>query len=461
MINKQKHSSSFRDPSGYIFVDNGVVKRRIEPIYFDQYKALKKRGLYKKLFSAGLLVEHNELHSTSTEIIIQPEQIPFITYPYEWSLNQYKEAALLTLRIQKFCLDNDMSLKDASAFNVTFHNGKATFIDTLSFDFYHENEPWRAFKQFVSHFLGPLLLAKYHGAPMLQLMSAFIDGIPVKVLASMLPSKTKINPFIYSNVHLLAKYENNFKDDYQGKTKTSSLSKKSQLNIIKSLYNFIKKIDLKESSEWGDYYSKVNYTESAFIQKSKIINSWVESLNVKTLIDIGGNDGTFVRQISSDLDQVLVCDIDNNAVNFNYNTLKANGETHITPFVLDVLSPSPAIGFNNKERQSFLERIKAFKPELTMALAVIHHMSLSGNIPFEMSAKFFASFSKYLIIEFPKRDDSWVKRLLNSKREFKEHFDFYNIKSFEEVYTGHFSIVEKVEINDSERVMYLLKVKNA
>ncbi|WP_370476811.1 class I SAM-dependent methyltransferase [Tamlana flava] len=461
MINKKNHSASFRDPSGYIFIDQGVVKRRINPIYFDQYKALKEKELFKKLFSASWLVKHKEVFSDDSQIIIEPEHIPFVTYPYEWSFGQFKEAALLTLKIQKFCLDNDMSLKDASAFNVTFFKGKAIFIDTLSFDFYQDNEPWRAFKQFVSHFLGPLLLARYHGASVLNSLINYIDGVPVKILSSMLPSKTKLNPFVYSNVHLLAKYEDEYKADYKGKTKKSTLSKKAQLNIIKTLYDFIKKIELKEQSEWGDYYNKINYSKSAFEQKSKIINQWIRDLKIKTLIDIGGNDGTFVRRIDTDLEQALICDIDNNAVGHNYKILKDNGETYITPFVLDMLNPSPAIGFNNKERDSFLERIKGFKPDITLALAVIHHMTLSGNIPFVMSAEFFASFSNCLIIEFPKRKDSWVERLLNAKREFKEHFNFYNIESFEEAYIESFDIVEKQEIKDSERVMYLLKNKNA
>ena len=200
MTNKERHSASFRDPSGYIFTENGVIKRSILPIYFEQYKSLSDTGFFNKLFQNGLLIPHQELANNDDEIVIQPDQISFITYPYEWSFNQYKEAALLTLKIQKFSIENGFSLKDASAFNCTFHNGKAVFIDTLSFDFYQENKPWRAYKQFITHFLGPLLLAHYHGAQSLKLMSNFIDGIPVKMLATMLPFKTKLNLFLYSNI---------------------------------------------------------------------------------------------------------------------------------------------------------------------------------------------------------------------------------------------------------------------
>lgn len=452
-------SSSFRDPSGYVFIENGLVRRVIKPIYFKQYNSLVDSGFFKKLFQNKLLIEHEELLNNPSQIIIQPEQIPFITYPYEWCFNQFKEAALLTLKIQKFALEHNFSLKDASAFNIAYHKGKAIFIDTLSFDFYVENEPWRAYKQFISHFLAPLLLAHYHGSQSLRLMSNFIDGIPIKTLSSLLPFITKLNPFLYSNVHLLAKFEDKYNEDYSQKDKRIRLSKKSQLNIIKSLYAFIKKLSLKESSEWGDYYAKINYSDSAFNLKSDIINVWVNKLGVKTLIDIGGNDGTLIRRIRHKIEQALVCDIDNKAVDFNYTEIKKNKEINTLPFVLDVLSPSAAIGFNNKERESFLDRIQKFAPDVTLALAVIHHMSLSGNITFSMSAKFFASFSKYLIIEFPKRNDSWVERLLNTKGTFKDHFNFYNIEEFENAYTNYFKLIEKTLIENSERVMYLFQVK--
>lgn len=459
MTNKQKHSSSFRDPSGYIFFDEGIVKRNINPIYFKQYNSLKDSGFFKKLIKNGLLVKHEEVLVSNDAIIIKPENIPFITYPYEWSFYQYKEAALLTLKLQKYCIEHNYSLKDASAFNVTFHNGKAVFIDTLSFDFYEENKPWRAYKQFITHFFGPLLLAHYHGTQSLKLMSSFMDGIPVNMLSSMLPFKTKLNPFLYSNIHLLAKFEDKHNEDYKGETKATSLSKRGQLNIIRSLYDYIKKLDLKENSEWGNYYDKTNYSNDAFKLKESMINNWVSKLVIKTVIDVGGNDGTFVRSINTELEQALVCDIDNNAVDFNYKTLKQNKETFMTPFVLDVLNPSANIGFNNNERFSFLKRIKEFAPDVTLALAVIHHMSLSGNITFEMSSKFFATFSNYLIIEFPKRNDSWVQRLLNSKVDFRDHFDFYNIDNFESEYLNYFEIMDKESIENSERVMYLLKVK--
>lgn len=456
MSHSAKHTSSFRDPSGYVFIENGVVKRRILPIYFKQYKSLGV-SFYQKLFRSGHLIPHVELVNNETEIIIQPEPIPFITYPYEWSFNQYKAAALLTLKLHNFSLKHNFILKDASAFNITLHKGSPIFIDTLSFDFYVENQPWRAYKQFVMHFLGPLVLAYYNGAQSLKFMSSFIDGVPLRMLSKMLPYKTKLHPFLYANIHLLAKFENKHNEDYKGSKRMATLSKKGQLKMVESLYDFIQNLTLKEHTEWGNYYDKINYSDLAFQQKSTIVNHWIAKINAKTLIDIGGNDGTFVRKISTELTTALVCDIDATSIDLNFNAIKEGKESHITPFVLDVLNPSAGIGFQNSERFSFIDRIVKFAPDVTLALAVIHHITLSGNVPFERSAEFFASFSKYLIIEFPDRSDSWVQRLLSTKMEFQTHFEGYNLENFEFSYLKTFDLIEKINISHSNRVMCFFK----
>lgn len=461
MTNNSRHASSYRDPSGHVYVENGIIKRIIFPSYFPQYEALETAGFFQKAFQHKLLIPHEEIEKSATQICIQPAQIPFITYPYEWSFQQYKEAALHTLKLQKYALQNNFSLKDATAYNIAFYKGNAIFIDTLSLDFYAENTPWRAYKQFITHFLGPLVVAKYHGAEFLKTMSNFIDGIPLKLIASLLPGKTKLNPFLYTNIHLLAKYENKHQEENVKESKQASLSKKGLFNIIDNLYNYIKKLQLKEQSEWGNYYQKTNYSDTAFQQKSIIINDWIQNIQAKSVIDVGGNDGTFVRQITSEIDVALVGDIDNNAVDENYYTVKKDKEQNMLPFVIDLLNPSAAIGFQNTERFSFIQRVQEFQPDATLALALIHHLSLTGNVPFENSAAFFASFSKNLIIEFPKRADSYATRLLNAKAEFKDQFGHYNLEHFEKTYSEHFELIAKTAITDSERVLYLFKNKKS
>lgn len=452
-----RHEASFRDPSGYMSLQDGVLRRIIKPIYFPQYQALKEQGVFDTLIGKGLLIPHTETEVTEDQIVLTPEPVPFITNPYEWSFTQFKHAALLTLQLHKFALSRGFILKDATAYNIAFYKGKPVFIDTLSFDFYQEGQPWRAYKQFIMHFLGPLVLARYHGTEIFKMLQTHIDGIPVSLISSLLPWKTRFNPTIYTNIHLLAKLEKKHEDDYKAEADVRKISRKAQLNIIESLFDFIKKLKVKESSEWGDYYDKTNYDNQAFNAKKELIRQWVQPLDVKRLIDIGGNDGTFARAVADLAGDILVSDIDPVAVEQNYKLVQENKENHIVPFVGDVLQPAPGIGLNNQERRSLIRRLEQYQPDVTMALALIHHLTLSGNVPFDKSAEFFARFSNHLIIEFPTREDSWVQSLLLRKREFINHFDFYSQSNFEAGYELYFDTVEKQTIPGSKRVLYHLK----
>lgn len=454
-MESKRNTSSFRDPSGYVFIEDKTVKRVINPIYFEQYEELTSSGFFQELIDKKYLIPHREVSKTASEIIIEATKIPFINYPYEWSFLQYKHAALLTLKIQKVCLEHNFTLKDASAFNVTFHEGKPIFIDTLSFDFYQENNPWLAYKQFIMHFLGPLVLAKYYGQEHLKTLSQNLEGISIQKLSKLLPFKSFFNPTILTNIHLLAKYDKKYESDK--KTVSNNLSKASQMKLLDGLYDFISNLSVNENTEWDHYYNQINYNEEAYQFKKAYTKDWFLSIKGKTLIDIGGNDGTFSRELKDLASFLIVADVDPNAVEQNYRQILKNKEKLILPIVADVLNPPANYGFNNQERFSFIERVSDLNLDGCLALAVIHHITLSGNIPFSLSAQFFSKMSPNLLIEFPTRNDSWVQFLLDSKRDFKGYFDFYNEANFEKEYSVYFEIVKKEKIISSERILYSLK----
>jgi 16S rRNA A1518/A1519 N6-dimethyltransferase RsmA/KsgA/DIM1 with predicted DNA glycosylase/AP lyase activity len=458
-MESKRITSSFRDPSGYVFKDENSIKRIINPIYFPQYNALTNNGFYNKLFDKNFLIPHKEISKNEDQIVIEPHTIPFINYPYEWSFLQYKHAALLTLKIQKYCLENNFTLKDATAFNITFHEGKPIFIDSLSFDFYIENTPWHAYKQFIMHFLGPLVLSYYYGLDYLKILSYDIDGISIEKLSKLLPTKSYLSTTILTNIHLLAKFEKKYASDK--KSGKNNLSKTSQIKLLEGIYDFIKNLKVKENTEWDHYYNQTNYKDDAISIKKELTKQWFDSINGKTLIDIGGNDGTFSRQLLQRASLLLVADVDANAVEQNYKQTIANKEKTIVPIVIDVLNPPANYGFNNKERFSFIDRVHELKLDGCLALAVIHHITLTGNIPFGLSAQFFAKMANNLLIEFPTREDSWVQFLLESKREFANHFDFYNEENFESEYAVFYNIVKKEVIPNTNRILYSLKLRDS
>lgn len=450
-------AASYRDPSGFIFADNGMLKRQINPVFFQEYDAAVKADLFQELFKKGWLVRHEEIQRDEEKIILLPEQIPLITYPYEWSFTQYKHAAQLTLRLQMFLLEHGFSLKDASAFNITFHNGKAVFIDTLSIERYKENEPWRALQQFEMHFFSILLLSQKYGAHYLKTLASEINGKDLKETASLLGWKSKLHPVIYPNIHLMAKDDSKISATLSN-DRVPNVSKASQLKILKVLESHISEMSLSESTEWTAYYDQTNYDFASFGLKKEWIHSWSKEINAYKAIDLGGNDGTFARELPDCIHTIIVSDIDQAAIDHCYKTeLKAGQKSKIIPMVCDLMQPSPSIGFANQERQSFIDRTQKFHPDLSLALALIHHITLTGNVPFDMSAAFFASLSPYLIIEFPDREDSWVQYILDSKRDARHLFDDYGVSAFAKAYSQFYHFDKQEIIPGTHRTLFLMR----
>jgi hypothetical protein len=201
--------ASFRDPSGFLFTRQGVLYRQVNQEYRTHYDLLMSSGLYTRLVGMGLLIPHDEVAEQPQESevayrVIRPEPLEFVSYPYEWSFSQLKDAALATLAIQKQSLEAGMVLKDASMYNIQFFHGKPVLIDTLSFETYREGDPWVAYRQFCQHFLAPLALMAHTDVRLSQLLRVYIDGIPLDLAARLLPRRTRYGLGLATHIHLHA-----------------------------------------------------------------------------------------------------------------------------------------------------------------------------------------------------------------------------------------------------------------
>jgi hypothetical protein len=161
-------AASFRDPSGVVFTRAGTLYRQINPVFAAEFEACTASGLYEALASERMLVRHRAASpslalSAHAHAVIEPARVPFVSYPYEWCFSELRDAALLTLDLQAAALRRGFILRDASAYNVQFVDGRPLFIDTLSFERYCEGEPWAAYRQFCEHFLLPLALMAGRG----------------------------------------------------------------------------------------------------------------------------------------------------------------------------------------------------------------------------------------------------------------------------------------------------------
>lgn len=452
-------SSSFRDPAGFLFTHDGVLLRQVNQCYKENYDHLLSSGLFEKLVQNRILVPHKESsHPPANEAIaykiIEPEKIPFISYPYEWCFGQLKDAALLTLEIQKLALEHDMSLKDASAYNIQFFKGKPIFIDTLSFERYQEGKPWQAYRQFCQHFLAPLSLMHYTHLSTGKLSTLWVDGIPLDIAASFLPFWSRLSPSIFLHIHLHAKSQAQYGNTSIA-SKKLAISRTQLLAIIDNLENCIQRLHLpKQFTEWGDYYNNTNYNQTSFEQKKHIISEYLKESAPHMVWDLGGNDGTFSRLASNESIFTVCFDIDPIAVNKNYQAVKTKNEKNILPLIFDLTNPSPNIGWASKERDNLAKRGPA---DTILALAIIHHLAISNNLPFAHIANYFSKLGKYLIIEFVPKEDSNTQKLLRNRVDI---FDQYSQEHFEHAFGKFFHIQRKNPISNSIRTMYLMKNHN-
>jgi hypothetical protein len=404
----------------------------------------------------NLLIPHKEIDVPAPEPdkaykIIKPEPIPFISHPYEWCFAQLKDAALTSFKIQKIALDFEMTLKDCSAYNIQFIKGKPIFIDTLSFEKYHEGQPWIAYRQSCQHFLAPLALMSYRDIRLNQLFRIYIDGVPLDLASSLLPSSTNFKVSLLSHIHLHARSQKHFAGK-SVKISGHKISRLSFMGLIDNLESAIKKIDWKaKGTEWADYYEDTNYSTGAINHKKKIVAEFLDETNSEIVWDLGANDGLFSRIASDKKILTISFDIDPAAVQKNYIQSVKNNEKYILPLLLDLTNPSPGIGWENTERISLMQRGPA---DTAFALALIHHLAISNNLPIGKIANFFSQVCKSLIIEFIPKDDSQVQRLLSTREDI---FPEYTQQDFEIEFKKYFTINNIENIKDSKRTMYLMK----
>ncbi|HYO67091.1 MAG TPA: hypothetical protein VEU33_13530, partial [Archangium sp.] len=210
-------AASFRDPSGFVFRREGIVYRQVNDSYREDFALLQGSGLHAELVQAGQLIPHEEVDlglaaAPGAHKVLRPRQLPFVSYPYEWSFSQLQDAALLTLDVQEKALARGLSLKDASAYNVQLVDGRPMLIDTLSFEKYEEGRPWVAYRQFCQHFLAPLALMSHTDVRLGQLLRLYIDGIPLDLASRLLPGRTRFSFALGMHVHAHARSQQKYAD---------------------------------------------------------------------------------------------------------------------------------------------------------------------------------------------------------------------------------------------------------
>jgi hypothetical protein len=456
-MNSEEVGASFRDPSGFVVRHRGEYLRVVREVYRTHYEHLRDSGLYRELVDQGLLVPHEEIVSgplfPEAYLVLRPRQLDFVSYPYEWCFSQLKDAALLTLQIQRAAMRHGLSLKDASAFNIQFLDGRPVLIDTLSFETMTAAKPWVAYHQFCRHFLAPLALMSYRDGRLGALLRLHLDGVPLPLAAKLLPWRSCASFGLLVHLHLhaagLSSLSGRNPQKAPGRYSSSSLH-----GLIGSLESSVRRLRWNvPRTAWRDYY-RADVASSAYLHhKQGLIERLLEEPKPKSVWDLGTNTGLFSRVCTARGIRTVSFDADPACVEMNYLQCKKLNDKLLLPLVLDLTNPSPALGWENLERLPWLERPT---PDLALALALVHHLAIGHNVPFKRLARLFHRVGPWLIVEWVPKNDPMAQGLLRAREDI---FADYTLAAFEEQFASYFEVRHREPLQDSQRVLYVMRRK--
>ena len=460
-----REPGSYRDPSGFVFRHDGVLYRQINEPFANEWAAFESSGLHKALVDEGLLVADQpaslELAPEPGAVaVIEPDELEFISYPFEWSFSQLKDAALLTLRAQALAGERGMTLRDASAYNVQFKHGKPILIDTLSFERAAPDQPWKPYRQFCENFLAPLALMAHRDGRLGQLLRTWIDGVPLDLASELLPRSTRyLAPGLAAHIHLHARAQRQHAGSSGPEASTAprtvTMSETRRLALLDHLRRTVEGLHLPaHGTVWADYADRTSSSEAGTASKESIVREMLQAVAAeggKRAWDMGANTGRYSQIAAEAGFWVLALDIDWAAVERHYLALRTSGEQRITPLLADIAEPSPAIGWENTERGSLIERSNA---DVLVALALVHHLAIGRNVPLPMISRLMARLSPNLIVEWIPKVDPMCKRLLAAREDI---FADYSADGFRSAFGRDFEIIEERPIEDSGRVLFRMR----
>ena len=452
-------SISYRDTAARVVKKETGHCRYIFHEYKAEYDHLMQSGLYQELTQKGLLIEHQEIEididSPKVYKLLFPFQIPFQSYPFEWSYTQWRKAILAHLKINHIALKYGMILKDATPYNFYLTGGGAVMFDTSSFMFFKENDKWVGYIQFCEEFLSPVALMHYNGAEWSKLTMANLRGIPLSFVSKQLPLKSWFNLTTLLHIHLHSKYSRNNQskeiEDKKKKGFTSEKIKSLQKMIFKTISNWAEPFQY--TNHWADYYENDIESLEYLKDKESIIRKWLEIIRPKSVLDLGANTGKFSFIAAEYAERVIGLEGDEKCVDVIEDQISIIND-NIYTLVGNIAKPSPKIGLMNGLTDSIFKRCNS---ELVLGLALVHHLYISNRLNFDQITLIFAMFSnRYLIVEFIPNTDNKMQMLIkdnNIKLEKYTESDF--IKSTE----LHFSVIYSKQLENSSRIIYLLKIK--
>ena len=475
----QRDRGSFRDPDGYIVQRGDRIFRVILPTAVERWRQFAASGLAAELQSAGLLVASRELEAQAvpedlplpaSALVLEHERIPFISYLYEWTFAMLRDAALLQLDIMERALRHNWILKDATAYNVQFRGVTPLFIDVLSFSPLGPGEPWAGYNQFCRIMLYPLMLQAYKQIPFQPWLRSELEGIDPVIFSRMFRGLERRRRGVLSHVTAQSYLQRKFDSagySVRQQIKSAGMTQQMIARNVQKLRELVLSLQLpREKTAWSDY-SRTHYSDDALARKEAFVSECVAGRQFRLVWDLGCNDGRFSRLLAVSAHTVVAMDADAGSIDRLYGQLRMEHRSsgslsseeipagvkgvNILPLLMNVASPSPAQGWANRERAALVDR---GKPDLTLALALVHHLRITANVPLAALVQWLAETTRELVIEIISKDDPMVQRLLLNK---DDTYADYSRDAFEQYLERWFKIERRAELPGGTRTLYHAK----
>lgn len=413
--------------------------------------------------SAGRIVATTELVDSERQSlpgiatcagVLRHDRIPFITYPYEWCFSMLREAALLHLEILREALPAGIILKDSSPYNVQYLGTQPVFIDLGSFVRHPAGEPWFGYRQFCEMMLFPLQLQALRQIDIQPILRVKLDGISARDFLRPLSWRDlfRRGVFVHGWLQSLLERQAGSQADTLGTLKSSGFDRSLILNNLSGLTRIVERLRwTPDLTQWTNYRHALPHVVRDVQLKSEFVDR-ICSAAPRTLVwDLGCNDGHFSRIAAAHAKTVLALDQDHGCVERLYHELRAGTIRNVIPLCMDLLNPSPAIGWRGRERVRLESR---GRPDLVLCLGLIHHLVIGGNIPLPEVVDWLSSLQAEVILEFPSKRDPMVAALLRNKRD---QYQDYSLPALEAALTNHgFRITGRIELPSGERTLLAL-----
>jgi len=453
----QAEPGSFRDRHNRVYYQGGRVLRGLSNASLADWEHLSKTDFFSRHAEAGSLVKTRLAKGRLDQwaAVLEHDRVPFVSYPYEWSFNMLKAAALLTLELLDGALDEGMTLKDSTSYNIQWVGARPLFIDIPSFVRARSGQPWAGYRQFCETFLYPLLLQAYRDVPFHPWMRGRLEGFSVEQSRGLFSLRDMFRPGVLMHVRLQAALQSRYADtrrDVRKEVREAGFHAELVRINVHKLAKLVRALRWKRTrSTWSRYAADNSYEDVDRERKHDFVRRAVIALSPELVWDLGSNTGEFARLAARDAGYVIAMDSDHLSVDRLFQRLSEEGPPNVLPLVVDLADSSPSLGWRLSERKTLLER---GPPDLILALALIHHVVIGANVPLRELIAWLAGFGADLVIEFVAKSDPMVQRLLLNK---EDHYADYDQGFFERCLCEHFEVGECEQLKNGGRSLYFAR----